>query len=50
MMNKHALKDHLCELEMQLLKPEISTSQKELANILADQFLVQGKSFIKMKK
>jgi hypothetical protein len=44
MMNKHPLKDHLCELEMKLLKPEIRTSQKELANILADQFFEIGSS------
>ncbi|WP_226671598.1 DUF4440 domain-containing protein [Metabacillus litoralis] len=42
--NKIELREHLFQLEKNLLKPEIRTSQNELANILADQFFEFGSS------
>ncbi|MED1203136.1 DUF4440 domain-containing protein [Heyndrickxia acidicola] len=44
MMNKEALKEHLRQLEENLLKPEIRTNQKELSRLLADDFFEFGSS------
>ncbi|MGF3104667.1 DUF4440 domain-containing protein [Rossellomorea sp. DUT-2] len=39
-----ALKEHLCQLEESLLKPEIRTSKIELTQILSDEFFEIGSS------
>ena len=43
-MNTRAIRNHLCELEEKLLKPEIRSSKTELMNILANQFFEIGSS------
>ncbi|MDO7485773.1 DUF4440 domain-containing protein [Peribacillus frigoritolerans] len=44
MESESSLKEHLHQLEEKLLKPEIRTSQKELNNLLADNFFEFGSS------
>jgi hypothetical protein len=39
-----SLKDHLLELEHELLKPEIRTSREALSKLLADDFFEFGSS------
>ena len=41
---QYSLKEHLLQLEEQLLKPEIRTSKDELSKLLADTFFEFGSS------
>lgn len=42
--NLFSLNEHLCQLEEQLLKPEIRTSPVDIEKLLADDFLEFGSS------
>ncbi|MEJ9231440.1 DUF4440 domain-containing protein [Peribacillus butanolivorans] len=44
MESKSLLKEHLCQLEEALLKPEIRTSPEELSKLLKDDFFEFGSS------
>ena len=43
-MEINALKEHLLQLELNLLKPNIRTSREELSQLLADEFFEFGSS------
>jgi hypothetical protein len=42
--SRSSLKEHLCQLEKQLLQPEIRTSPEKLSKLLADEFFEFGSS------
>ncbi|GGE08911.1 hypothetical protein GCM10011571_07770 [Marinithermofilum abyssi] len=44
MKNTNSLKEHLYQLERQLLQPEIRTSPEEFSKLLADEFFEFGSS------
>jgi hypothetical protein len=44
MESRSSLKEHLHQLEIKLLKPEIRTSPEELSKLLADEFFEFGSS------
>jgi hypothetical protein len=44
MESQSSLREHLCQLEERLLKPEIRTSPEELTKLLADNFFEFGSS------